>query len=237
MTTKITTLRLGTMSNFIYIIADDATKDAMVVDPAWDMDAIEKVLTDNDYQLTGILLTHSHGDHISALLDMVKKYKVPTYITRLEFRLGRARVTKPHYIEDGDTIALGNRTITVIETPGHTVGGVCYHIDNHLIAGDTLFIDGCGRCDFYESDAGAMWESLQKIKQLPDETIIHPGHDYGQKDTDTLGNQKQTNPYLLIDDKDFFVDFRLNLQSAYRSIPFAPSSKKEMQAIYQKHAK
>lgn len=233
---SISTLRLGAMDNFIHFVTDTATTQTMVVDPAWDDETIAEHIDHNDFSLCGVLLTHSHTDHISALLDVVNDYDVPVYITRAEFRLGRARVSHPNYIQDGDIIPLGNSEITVIETPGHTIGSVAFHVDNALISGDTLFVDGCGRCNFYESDVEKMWESLQKLKTLPDDTVIYVGHDYGQKATDTIGNQKRTNPYLLIDDKAFFIDFRMNLQAHYRSIPFAPSSATEMQAIKDKHA-
>ncbi len=237
MTIAISTLRLGTMSNFVHFVTDKATQATFLVDPSWDAQAIIAHIESNQLIPKGILLTHSHGDHISALPAMLKKYRLPTYITRPEFRLGRARIKKPHYIEDGDCLTLGESSIRVIETPGHTVGGASFLADNALICGDTLFIDGCGRCDFYESDVEQMWNSLQRLKTLPDDTVIYCGHDYGQTATDTLGHQKQTNPYLLIDDPDFFADFRLHLQSEYRSIPFAPSSREEMQAIRQRHQK
>lgn len=235
MSIAIHTLKLGTMDNFIHIIAETDSGEAMIVDPAWEPETLLQFIDKHGYTLTGLLLTHSHSDHISAFANIVKKSDVPIYITKTEFRLGLARIKNPYHIKDGDTISLGNTVINVIATPGHTVGSVCYYADKHLVVGDTLFIDGCGRCNFYESDVNKMWDSLQRLKQLPDNTLIYCGHDYGQKPLDTLGNQKHTNPYLLIEDKAFFIDFRMHLQAQYRSIPFSPSSREEMTKIYQKH--
>lgn len=229
------TLKLGSMDNFIHFVADTDSKNIMVVDPAWEAETILAFIDKNGYHLTGILLTHSHADHISALKPILAQRQVPVYISRTEFRLGRTRVKNPHYIEDGERIPLGKASIEVIFTPGHTSGGVCFLADKHLIAGDTLFIDGCGRCNFRESDVEQMWHSLQRLKQLPDDTVIHCGHDYGQQPTATIGQQKLTNPYFLIDDKAFFIEFRMHLQSQYRSIPFKPSSAAEMQAIRAAH--
>lgn len=236
----ITTLPLGAMDNLVYVVADTATRQAVFVDPAWDIEALQQCLTDNNYQLTGVILTHSHYDHISALPDVLARYDVPVYLSEAELSLGNVnkacdKSTRMTLIKDGDTLTLGDSRINVIETPGHTIGSVCFYVDNQLIAGDTLFIDGCGRCNFPESDVEKMWDSLQKIKKLPDDTIIYCGHHYGQQTTDTLGRQKHTNPYLLIDDKAFFIDFRQNLQSQYRRIPFVPSSHEEMQEIATKH--
>lgn len=230
------TLELGNMGNFIHIIVGDDKRSAMVIDPAWDADAINDCLHRNQLVLKGILLTHSHADHVSAVDDLLQQGNYPVYLSRTEFRLGLVRLKSPTFVEDGEILPLGNSCIEVIATPGHTTGSVCYLLDNqHLITGDTLFIDGCGRCNFLHSDVSAMYDSLQRLKQLPDSTIIYCGHHYGVEKTDTIGHQKQTNPYLLIDNKAFFIEFRMNLQAQYRSIPFQPSTHVEMQAIAEKH--
>lgn len=230
------TLELGTMDNFIHIITDTDSRQAMVVDPAWDADAILQAVAEQHCELVGILLTHSHEDHISAVQPLLDKKPLPVYISREEFRIGLARIKKPTFVTDGDTITLGNTQIEVIATPGHTLGSVCYCVNQQdIIVGDTLFIDGCGRCNFFESRVESMFDSMQRLKQLPDHVVIHAGHHYGQQKTDTIGRQKQTNPYLLINDREFFIRFRMTLQADYRSIPFAPSSAAEMQSIFERH--
>lgn len=235
MSVNIHTLSLGTMDNFIYIIEDEVTKKAMVVDAAWDADAILDYLYANDLILSGILLTHTHPDHTSAINAILENHDIPVCISQEEFHIGLFKLEQPTFVSDGEQIVLGEQVIDVIATPGHTVGSLCYHVGEHLIVGDTLFIDGCGRCNFVESDVNQMYDSLQRLKSLSDDTIIYCGHDYGQQSKDTLGNQKRTNPYLLIDDSNFFVAFRMTLQSKYRSIPFTPSSAEFMQTIYQTH--
>ncbi len=101
-------------------------------------------------------------------------------------------------------ITLGNETIKILHTPGHSPGGQCFYNAPHLITGDTLFVNGCGRCDLPGSDPEAMFNSLHEIiGKLPDDTIIYSGHNYGDPPTDTLGNQKKTNPYLKLEKEKF----------------------------------
>ncbi|PID66639.1 MAG: MBL fold metallo-hydrolase [Cardiobacteriales bacterium] len=231
------TLSLGVMDNFIHLLIDANSRAAFVVDPAWDSQAIMAALNQHNATLSGILLTHSHADHVSAVKDLLAVKNVPVYVSESEYRLGKIRLDNPCFVADGQTLVLGDSRVQVIATPGHTLGSVCYYAKPHLICGDTLFIDGCGRCDFAESDVEQMWDSLQRLKSLPDATLIYCGHHYGQKMVDSLAGQKQTNPYLLIDNKDFFIDFRMHLQSQYRRIPFVPSSAAEMAGIYQRHCR
>ncbi len=231
----IKTLSLGPMDNFIHLIIDEQSCEAFVIDPAWDSQAILDELDNQGVNLVGILLTHSHADHISAVKDLLLVVQVPVYISQEEYQLGYIKLDNPTFVTDNQYLLLGKSRVQVIATAGHTIGSVCYYVAPHLICGDTLFIDGCGRCNFAESDVEKMWESLQRIKTLPDDTTLYCGHHYGQKNTDNLGNQKKTNPYLLIDNKDFFIDFRMNLQGQYRSIPFTPSSLSEMREIAREH--
>jgi len=235
MTISVHCLTLGPMDNLSPMIVDRQTNQAMIVDPAWDSGAIKAFMHQHQLHPVGILLTHSHVDHINALDDILKHDDIPVYIHADEYALSRVTIDNPVLIDDGHSIAFADSQIRVIATPGHTIGSVCYLIEHQLIAGDTLFIDGCGRCDFTESDVDKMFSSLAKLKKLADDTIIYPGHDYGQKSSDTIGHQKQSNPYLLIEDRDFFIKFRMQLQSQYRRIPFAPSSAQEMAAIYRLH--
>jgi glyoxylase-like metal-dependent hydrolase (beta-lactamase superfamily II) len=113
-------------------------------------------------------------------------------------------------LNDGDQLELGALHFNVLHTPGHSPGGQCFLCENHLIAGDTLFIDGCGRCDLTGSDVEAMYHSIHgKLMALPDDTIIYPGHNYGPTPTDTLGNQKRTNRFLRATGKDDFIRERM----------------------------
>ena len=115
-----------------------------------------------------------------------------------------------HTVEDGDTFSLGETEVKIIETPGHTAGGICYLLDDHLIAGDTLFVYGVGICGLPGSNPIQMFHSLNKIKtQVPDEVHLLCGHNYGSEITTTIAEQKRANPFLLIEDEDAFVRYRM----------------------------
>lgn len=229
-------LQLGPMDNFVHILANHQDGQAWVVDPAWDAPAIVDLLNQKQLNLTGILLTHGHADHISGVIPLLQQQTVPVYFNQKDRYLTQNMLpSNTHSIEDGDSINFANKIIKVIATPGHTAGSVCFYVDNTLIVGDTLFINGCGRCNFPESDVTAMFHSLQQLKTLPDETLIYCGHNYGNTAIATLAEQKQTNPYLLIDELDFFIAFRMELQAHYRSIPFQPSSMAELNDIKSRH--
>lgn len=224
------------MDNFIHILVDQTTHQAMVVDPAWNAVAIETFLNEKNLNLVGILLTHGHADHVNAVMELLSFQSVPVYFNHKDLHLTHNMLPKNlHWVNAGDSIAFANHEIKVIASPGHTAGGVCYFIDDALFVGDTLFINGCGRCNFPESDVNAMFHTLNRLKTLPDNTKIYCGHDYGCKKVDTLGEQKQTNPYLLIEDETFFSAFRMALQANYRSIPFQPSSAAEIAQIRSHH--
>lgn len=216
--------------NFIHIIADYETGTAMVVDPAWDADGIRDVLEEENLELTGILITHSHHDHVNAVRDLYDDH-ITLFISEAE---------QPHWpdcpedailVTEGDEIAFANTTIGVIMTPGHTPGSCCYHIGKHLLTGDTLFVYGCGRADLKGSDVHALYRSLQKLKKLPAATHIWVGHHYGISEESTLGEQFAGNPFLMIDNEEDFVRYRLELASKTRQAPYGPISADELQRV------
>mgnify|MGYP001183104531 FL=1 len=198
-------LALGTMDNFVYVIEDEVSKACTIVDPAWDVSAILACIQSRDLELVYILLTHGHFDHTDGLVDCLAYKDVPVYMSKQE--LPKLIPNQPNMIftNDNDIIPFGSNHIKIIHTPGHSPGGQCFYIDNHLITGDTLFINGCGRCDLGGSSLDDMYNSLETIKLLPDETIIYPGHDYDDKPIDTLTNQKKTNRFLLCQNKEEFI--------------------------------
>lgn len=218
---KVIQLKMVNHDNFIYVIADYEKNQALVVDPAWDGTRIKQVLKQENLQLNGILLTHSHYDHINAVDDLLTK-QTPLYLHQQEKQLWQDCPNQAILLQNNDQIPFGKHTIKVIHTKGHTQGSVCYKINNHLITGDTLFIYGCGRCDFVSSDVVSLYYSLQLLKSLPNEMQIWAGHDYGILKTDTLQNQKQKNPFLMIDNQADFIAYRQNLNSRFRTIPYKP---------------
>ncbi len=188
---------IGPLNNFLYLLGDPDTKDMAVVDPAWDPDFLCKEAKRLGYQITKVFLTHAHPDHVNGLDRLLSKHKVPVYINKYEYPPLRPRVEGLVDVTDKDKLTVGKITFDILHTPGHTPGCQCFLAQGQLISGDTLFIDGCGRCDLPGGDPKRMFKSLQEIiLKLPDETVVYPGHNYGPAPFDTLGRQKQSNPYL-----------------------------------------
>ena len=198
-------LALGAMDNFVYVIEDDVSKSCAIVDPAWDVTAIIECIQSRELELVYILLTHGHFDHTDGLADCLAYKEVPVYMSKQELPKLIPNQQNLIFTNDNDVIPFGSNHIKIMHTPGHSPGGQCFYIDDHLITGDTLFINGCGRCDLGGSSIDGMYESLERIKSLPDDTLIYPGHHYDDKPIDTLINQKKTNRFLLCQNKDEFI--------------------------------
>lgn len=220
-TVEIKQLKLGPMANFVYILSCPETKEAMVVDPAWDIQAINQYLEQNHLSLKGILVTHYHPDHIGGHLwghdidgvaDLLETHHVPVFANKHEAegirqvaQLDPADLKK---CESGDDLVIGKHSIKLIHTPGHTPGSQCFLCDNHLVAGDTLFIQGCGRVDLPGGDVDQMYDSLtKKIAKLPPNTILYPGHHYDEKSSANLGEVTTTNPVFALKTREQFRKF------------------------------
>ncbi len=202
---------IGPMANYVYFLGDADSKEAMVVDPAWDVPLIFEMLQKQQYTLKGIIITHGHPDHTNGIEEITDQLDIPVYINKKEAEFFGIH---DHTVltDDNTIIQIGNQKITFLHTPGHTPGSQCMLINNNLITGDTLFLDGCGRCDFPGGDPVAMYHTLnQKIKSMDDNTIIYAGHNYHPKSVDTLGSQKQTNPYLSAKSKEDFLQHRMGI--------------------------
>jgi glyoxylase-like metal-dependent hydrolase (beta-lactamase superfamily II) len=170
-------------------------KEAAIVDPGFDAKKSLYLIFLNNLKLRYIILTHYHSDH-TADVDRLKR-EVPSAKIVSSIEDGKYFEVDT-FVSDGDNIKVGNINLKFILTPGHTPGGICIIVDSiAIITGDTLFIGDCGRCDLSGGNFSQMFESLQKIKKLPGELIVYPGHDYGSKQFDTLDNQKKINKTLL----------------------------------------
>ena len=200
---------VGTMDNFIYLIQDPQTEDIAVVDPAWDFPLIQSELDRLGGRLSMVLLTHCHFDHVNALEQVLEHSEVPVYVSNQSQSDLINELPTTCLVGDGDTITLGSNMIQVITSPGHSACGQCFYFGNHLVTGDTMFINGCGRADLEDSDPDALYDSLSRIQELPDSVTIYCGHNYSDKAIDTLGNQKKTNPYLLCKDRASFLRKRM----------------------------
>ena len=224
------TLELGPMENFIYVIEDHATKRAAVVDPAWDVDEILKLTTLNGLNVTDILLTHCHHDHINGIEDVLKHHDAQIHLMKAENDFWTPGFIKPKLLHGGDVIQLGETNIEVLHTPGHSKGSTCYKIGNQLITGDTLFVFGCGHCRLGGSEPEVLFKSLEKLKnEIPGSTIILPGHNYTPlHPTSSMSEQIMGNPFLHFDNKHDFIKYRMQIHDQIRSDPYEAITKEEM---------
>jgi len=186
--------------NFSYITYDSLSKEAAIVDPSVSITKQVEFLKEKELSLNYIINTHHHSDHTNKnrkLRDMYPEAKIIVADSK-EKRLDSEIYLK---VSEDKELKIGEVTLKFMITPGHTPDGLCIIVDNKaIITGDTLFIDDCGRADLSGGNIKDLFNSLQRIKQLPNNMIIYPGHDYGSKPVDSLENQKRTNKTLLAKD-------------------------------------
>jgi glyoxylase-like metal-dependent hydrolase (beta-lactamase superfamily II) len=200
-------IEMGPMQNFVYLIGSLESRKIAVVDAAWEIDKILRVAAEDDVQITHAFVTHTHPDHvggrfagveIEGVAELLAKCKAKVVVHKAEAEF--LNVLSPSDLikaESGDTIDVGGVEIRLLHTPGHTPGSQCFLVENRIVSGDTLFIGSCGRVDLPGSNPEQMYYSLtQKLKALPDDTILFPGHNYSATPTSTMGEQKQSNPYF-----------------------------------------
>jgi hydroxyacylglutathione hydrolase len=198
-------MELGPMQNFVYLIGDPVTRECIVVDPAWEIDEIVRQVAADEMRLTGVLVTHTHQDHVGGHLfgldipgveDLLARASAKVYVHKAEREFLKGFGSDLVKVEGGDTVAVGRVTVTFIHTPGHTPGSQCFLVDGRLVSGDTLFIRSCGRTDLPGSDPAQMYDSLtRRLGVLPDDTVVFPGHNYGGTVT-TIGDEKRHNPMM-----------------------------------------
>ncbi len=233
MTTKngyaIHALELGPMENFVYLLHDLGTDTAAIVDPAWEVEEMLALASDKGIRITDILLTHSHHDHVNGIESVVERTDARIHLLKEEARFWGQTLIKPMLHHGGDSILVGDSEIRILHTPGHTPGSACFHLGNDLIAGDTLFVFGCGRCDLQGGDPEQMFHTLKRIRtELPGKTTLHPGHNYAPSHpTTTLDTQVQGNPFLHFDNQEDFVAYRMRVHDRVRHTPYEAVSKEE----------
>ncbi len=196
------------MVNFVYLIGDRATGEAVVVDPAYDVRDILDVAAADGMKVTGALATHYHPDHvggdmmgyqISGVRELLTLNPVPVHVQRDEApwvqRVTGASEGDLVQHDSGDVVTVGDVRIDLIHTPGHTPGSQCFLVDGrHLVSGDTLFLEGCGRTDLPGGDAAQLYESLtQKLAKVPDDAVLFPGHLYSAEPSATMGETRRLN--------------------------------------------
>ncbi|MEO7555613.1 MAG: MBL fold metallo-hydrolase [Acidimicrobiales bacterium] len=194
------------MVNFVYLIGDREAGEAIVVDPAYGIDELLGTLAEDDMRLVGALATHYHSDHvggsmmgheIAGVAELLALQPVPVHVQRAEApyvqRVTGASDTDLVLHDSGDVVMVGEIPIELIHTPGHTPGSQCFMVDGRLVAGDTLFLEGCGRTDLPGGDSAALYESLQKLAKVPDDTVLYPGHRYSPEPSATMAETRERN--------------------------------------------
>ena len=188
------------MVNFSYLIGDRETGECMVVDPAYDPGALVDIAAADGMRVTGALVTHYHADHcggsmmgfeINGISQLLERVAVPIHVqaAEAEWITKTTGVAAPDLVahDSGDTVMVGSVPIELIGTPGHTPGSQCFFVDNRLVAGDTLFLEGCGRTDLPGGDPEALYHSLhERLAKVPDEAILFPGHQYSAASSATM---------------------------------------------------
>ena len=194
------------MVNFVYAVGDRSTRECLLIDPAYAVDELVDKVEADGMQVTGVLATHFHADHIGGSMmghhvegvaALLERCNCPVHVQRDEVPwivrssgLGAEQLVAH---DGGDVVRVGDIEITLVHTPGHTPGSQCFHVDGRLVSGDTLFLDGCGRTDFPGSDPAAMYDSLQTLAAMPTGTVVYPGHRYSMPSSATIDAIRENN--------------------------------------------
>ena len=204
---QIKTMALGMYQANCYIISDEATLEAAIIDPGDQFELIKNYIDKNKLNIKYILLTHGHGDHIGALMEIKEYTKAPVCINKNDLAMLRNKdlnfsdviygkkieMAPDQFLIEGEIITVGSIKIDVIHTPGHTKGSVCFKCGNILFTGDTLFAFSIGRTDLPGGNYNEIIEAISsKLLVLPEETVVYPGHG----DTTTIGKEKRYNPFF-----------------------------------------
>ena len=200
-------IKLSQMDNFCYLIGDD--KECAIVDPAWDDQKILDVAKKHDLEVTKIILTHTHFDHTEGCKRMQDLTGAAVYVHKNGKNSVQALgVSDINLVEDNEDIKVGSLTVKTIPTPGHIQDMMCLLIENKLITGDTLFVEGCGRVDLPGSDIKQQWDSLVKLKKMDENIEVYPGHDYGTVPSSTIKYEKENNHFLKCNNFEEFNNVR-----------------------------
>lgn len=201
-TLTVETFRAADDGCLAYLLVDEASRIALALDPRLDqVERIQESLVARDLRLAFVLDTHTHADHLSGVRRLAQR----TGATMLAHQASKAKGPLRR-IRGGDTVTLGARIIRVLDAPGHTPDSLALLSDGHLFTGDALFVGGAGRTDFMGGSPSELFDTLRTFAALPDDTVVHPGHDYVGRATTTIGEEKASNRLLREHDRATFVD-------------------------------
>lgn len=208
----------------VYIVIEN--EKCFIVDPGYDFKGIQGILKERKLKPEFIILTHGHGDHIGSVKELKEYYNIPVYAHIEEKELlnspqlnlsnqmyGDISLEADYYVKDGDIINFENNELKIIHTPGHTQGGMCILMGQHIFTGDTIFAGSVGRTDLPTSNFEKLNESLNKLMLLDDDLIIHPGHNSDS----TIGRERISNPFIswfynLFIVKSFIVEYKYTVK-------------------------
>ncbi len=208
-------MEIGPMENFVYLIGSKKTREVFVVDPAWQVDTVLRTAREEDLKIKGALISHYHFDHTNGIEELLEAVDCPIYVNKNDMAYLDFSHDNIKPVDNGHKLKLGDMQIECMHTPGHTPGSQCFLCDGHLVSGDTLFINACGRTDLPGGDPEQLYYSLtQKLMKLDDATVLCPGHNYADRPTATMADQKKNNPYLICDSLQNFLRFRTGVSES-----------------------
>ena len=208
---EIEQIEAGSLAVFCYLVACPKTKEALLIDPAGDEDRIVNRIKEKNYQLKYIVNTHGHGDHTCGNTRVKELTDARIIMHKLDDEMFNTDQWKQMVIQmgltpsppaditvqEGDHIIIGDVSLEVLHTPGHSPGGICLLGDGNLFSGDTLFVGGIGRTDLPGASMPEFMKSIkERLMTLPGDTIVWPGHNYGLTPSSTIEIERSTNPWL-----------------------------------------
>ena len=198
---KVHQVPVGNMQNFTYVVEDEETGQAIIIDPSWDLVELELVIKRNNLKVKYIVNTHHHFDHTLGNEGMAES----TGAKIVQHESSGLAHDVP--VRDGDVVEFGGSKLTVLHTPGHSKDSICLVGDGKIFSGDTLFVGSCGRIDLPGGSPRELYRSLFDVMYpLDDGLVLYPGHNYGVSATSTMGDEKASNPVLQRRTEQEFVD-------------------------------
>lgn len=194
-------VEVGNMKNFTYLLEDEETDEAIIIDPSWDLENIQKIITRKNLKIKYIVNTHHHFDHILGNESMVK------FTGAKIIQHENSELQNDIKVKNGDFIKFGNSELKVLHTPGHSKDSICLIGDGKIFSGDTLFVGNCGRIDLPGGSASDLFHSLfDVLYDLDENLVLYSGHNYGTSLTSTIGKEKLTNLLMQRRSKEEFLD-------------------------------